>query len=58
MKLFTVTVFNNVEKYADAYLVSANDKFGAIVACKYRLDEETDEKAVGYSIIDVNEYHD
>lgn len=58
MKLFTVTVFNNVEKYADAYLVSANDKFGAIVACKYRLDEETDEKAVGYSIIAVNQYHD
>lgn len=58
MKLFTVTVFNNVEKYTDEYLVSANDKFGAIAACKYRLDEETDEKAVGYSIIGVNEYHD
>lgn len=58
MKLFTVTVFNNVEKYADAYLVSANDKSGAIVACKDRLDEETDEKAVGYSIIAVNQYHD
>lgn len=57
MKLFTVTVFNNVEKYTDAYLVSANDKFGAVVACKYRLDEETDEQAVGYSIIAVTEYH-
>lgn len=58
MKLYIVTVFNKVEKYADAYLVRANDKSGAIVACKYRLDEETDEKAVGYSIIAVNEYHD
>lgn len=58
MKLFIVTVFNNVEKYADAYLVRANDKFGAIVACKYRLDEETDERAAGYSVIAVNEYND
>lgn len=58
MKLFTVTVFNNVEKYVDEYLVSANDKIDAIAACKYRLDEETDEKAVGYSIIAVNQYHD
>ena len=58
MKLFIVTVFNNVEKYADAYLVRANDKIGAIAACKYRLDEETDEKADGYSIIAVNKYHE
>lgn len=58
MKLYYVTVFNKVEKYIDSYLVRANDKFGAIVACKYRLDEETDEKAVGYSIIDVNQYHE
>ena len=58
MKLFIVTVFNNVEKYADAYLVRANDKLGAISACKYRLDEETDERAVGYSVIAVNEYND
>lgn len=58
MKLFIVTVFNKVDKYSDAYLVGANDKFGAIAACKYRLDEETDEKVVGYSIINVNEYHD
>lgn len=56
MKLFTVTVYNNVEMYSDASLVSANDKIGAIVACKCRLDEETDEKAVGYSIIAVTEY--
>ena len=58
MKLYIVTVFNKVKKYVDEYLVRANDKFGAIVACKYRLDEETDEKAVGYSIIAVNEYRD
>ena len=58
MKLFIVTVFNNVEKYVDEYLVSASDKFGAIVACKYRLDEETDETADGYSVIAVNEYND
>lgn len=58
MKLYNVTVYNNVEKYMDSYLVLANDKFGAIVACKYRLDAETDEKAVGYSIIAVNQYHD
>ena len=58
MKRFMVTVFNNVEKYVDEYLVSANDKFGAIVACKYRLDEETDETADGYSVIAVNEYND
>ena len=58
MKLFAVTVFNKVEKYVDTYLVSANDKFGAIDACKERLDEETDEKAVGYSIIAVNQYPD
>lgn len=56
MKLFTVTVFNNVEMYTDEFLVSANDKIGAIVACECRLDEETDEKAVGYSIIAVSEY--
>ena len=58
MKLYDVTVFNNVEKYIDSYLVRANDKFGAIVACKYRLDEETDEKAAGYSVIAVNEHND
>ena len=58
MKLFAVTVFNEVEKYVDTYLVSASDKFGAIVACKDRLDEETDEKAVGYSIIAVDQYPD
>ena len=58
MKLFIVTVFNKVEKYVDAYLVRANDKLDAIDMCKYRLDEETDEQADGYSIIAADEYHD
>lgn len=58
MKLYIVSVFNKVEKYADAYLVRANNKSGALAMCKYRLDEETDEKAVGYDIVSVNEYND
>lgn len=58
MKLYIVTVFNKVKKYVDTYLVRANDKSGAVAMCKYRLDEETDEKAVGYDIVSVIEYND
>lgn len=57
MKLYVVAVFNKVEKYADAYLVRANTKSDARDMAIYRLNDETDEKAIGYDIVSITPYN-
>ena len=45
-----VYVYNEVTRYNDMYFVLADNAMDAEVKCKDRLDEETDEGAIAYSI--------
>lgn len=53
-RLYSVYVYNEVSRYNDMYLVWADNAMDAEVKCKDRLDEETDEGAVAYSIVEVS----
>lgn len=48
--MYRVYVYNEVSRYNDMYLVWADNAMEAEVKCKDRLDEETDEGAIAYSI--------
>lgn len=48
--MYRVYVYNEVSRYNDMYLVWADNAMDVEVKCKDRLDEETDEGAIAYSI--------
>ena len=50
--LYGCRVYNNKRKFADAYLVTAEDKNDAMKELIYRLDDETD---VGSNVYDLLE---
>lgn len=54
MNLYMVEVWNKINKFWDAYIVRANDVEDAIIATKWRLNEETDDCADGYDIVTIN----
>ena len=49
-RMYCVYVYNEVSRYHDTYLVWADNVIDAEVKCKDRLDKETDEGAIAYSI--------
>lgn len=53
-RMYRVYVYNEVSRYNDMYLVRADNAMDAEVKCKYRLDEETDDGAIAYSIVEVS----
>ena len=53
-RMYSVYVYNEVSRYHDMYLVLADNAMDAEIKCKDRLDEETDEGAIAYSIVGVS----
>lgn len=53
-RMYRVYVYNEVPIYNDMYLVWADNAMDTEVKRKERLDEETDDGAIAYSIVDVS----
>lgn len=56
--IYSIYVYNKEIGFYDEYLVRAQTKEEAIIEARRRLDNETDEGAAAYKIIEVEKYHD
>lgn len=53
--LYGCRVYNNKRKFADAYLVTAEDKNDAMKELICRLDDETDDESSVYDLLEMVE---
>ena len=53
--LYDCRVYNTKRKFADAYLVTAEDKNDAMKELTCRLDDETDDGSIAYDLLEMVE---
>lgn len=53
--LYGCRVYNTKRKFADAYLVTAEDKNDAMKELIRRLDDETDDGSIAYDLLEMVE---
>lgn len=53
--LYDCRIYNNKRKFADAYLVAAEDKNDAMKELIRRLDDETDDGSIAYDLLEMVE---
>ena len=53
--LYDCRVYNNKHKFADAYLVTAEDKNDAMKELLRRLNDETDDGFIAYDLLEMVE---
>lgn len=53
--LYDCRVYNTKRKFADAYLVTAEDKRDAMKELLQRLDDETDDGSAAYDLLEMVE---
>lgn len=53
--LYDCRVYNTKRKFADAYLVTAEDKNEAMENLTCRLDDETDDGSIAYDLLEMVE---
>lgn len=53
--LYDCRVYNTKRKFADAYLVTAEDKNDAMKELIRRLDDETDDDSIAYDLLEMVE---
>lgn len=53
--LYDCRIYNTKRKFADAYLVAAEDKNDAMKELIRRLDDETDDGSIAYDLLEMVE---
>lgn len=53
--LYDCRIYNNKRKFADAYLVTAENKNDAMKELIRRLDDETDDGSIAYDLLEMVE---